>query len=220
MIDWRAVQTILLDMDGTLLDLHFDTYFWREHLPRRYAAQQAIPLDVAKAALYERFRSAEGTLDWYCLDFWSRELGMDMVVLKAEVDHLIAVHPYVVEFLTALRAAGKRVVMVTNAHGKSLALKMEKTQLGGHFDALLCSHDFGLPKEDVRFWHALQQVERFDPSRTLLIDDSLPVLRAAKAYGVAYLLAVFNPDSQDQRRDVAEFAAIESFRDLLPIASE
>ena len=27
-IDWTQLDTILLDMDGTLLDLEFDNHFW------------------------------------------------------------------------------------------------------------------------------------------------------------------------------------------------
>ena len=38
MLDWQDIHTVLLDMDGTLLDLHFDNHFWLEHLPKRYAA--------------------------------------------------------------------------------------------------------------------------------------------------------------------------------------
>ena len=27
-IDWRSIYDVLLDMDGTLLDLHYDATFW------------------------------------------------------------------------------------------------------------------------------------------------------------------------------------------------
>ncbi len=217
MIDWRQVDTVFLDMDGTLLDLHFDNHFWREHVPRRFAEKHGITLEEAKEELFPRFRRAEGTIDWYCVDYWSRELGLDIALLKEEVDHLIAVHPHVTEFLDAARAAGKRVALVTNAHGKALRLKMERTRLGGHFDALHCAHDFGIPKEDPRFWGRLQEVEPFDPERTLLVDDSLSVLRSARGYGLRWLLAVYRPDTRGPRREVEEFDAIEDFRDLMPV---
>jgi putative hydrolase of the HAD superfamily len=126
------------------------------------------------------------------------------------------VHPYVTDFLDAVRRQGKRVLLVTNAHIKSLELKMERTRLGGHFDHLVVSHDFGLPKEDPLFWDKLQEVEKYDPQRTLLVDDSLPVLRSARDYGIRWLLAVYEPDTQQPRRDVGEFDAIETFKDILP----
>jgi len=175
-----------------------------------------VALEQAKAQLMERYQALMGTIDWYSIDYWTRELGLDIALLKEEVDHLIAIHPYVTEFLDAVRQAGKRVVLVTNAHMKSLELKMDRTRLGGHFDRLICAHDLGLPKEAPDFWHKLQEVEAFAPQRTLLVDDSLPVLRSAREYGIEWLLAVYEPDSRAPRRDVAEFEAIETFRDILP----
>ncbi len=215
-LSWNHVDSVFLDMDGTLLDLHFDNHFWREHVPRRYAEKHHLSLEAAKHELFPRFRAAEGTLDWYCVDYWSDQLGLDIALLKQEVDHLIAVHPDVVEFLDAIRNQNKRIALVTNAHGKSLDLKMNRTQLGGHFDTVVCSHDIGVPKEHPEFWGKSQAVEPFDPRRTLLIDDSLPVLRSAQGYGIAYLRAVYRPDSKSPPRDVEEFAGIHGFREIMP----
>lgn len=217
MITWSSINSVFLDMDGTLLDLHFDNHFWREHVPLRFAEKNGLDIESARRELIPRFARAEGTLDWYCVDFWSRELDLDIAQLKREVDHLIAVHPHVIEFLGQLRAAGKRIVLVTNAHGKSVSIKFERTQIGGHFDAVVCSHDIGLPKEHLDFWQRLQGTEKFDPDSTLLIDDSLPVLHSAKAYGIAHLLAVFNPDSKGSRRQVEPFMAIQHFAELMPV---
>lgn len=213
---WPEVDNVFLDMDGTLLDLNFDTYFWSEHVPQRYAEKHALTLAQAKDQLYPRFHAVAGTMDWYCLDYWTRQLGLDIALLKEEVDHLIAVHPFVPEFLERARAVGKRVVLVTNAHMKSLELKMERTRLAGHFDAIICSHDFRLPKEDLGFWERLQQREPFNPRRTLLVDDSLPVLRSAQRYGISYLRAVIRPDSRQPPREVTEFAAIGGFDEIMP----
>lgn len=216
MIDWKAVDTVFLDMDGTLLDLHFDNHFWLEHVPLRYAQARGIPLDRAKAELLSQYQSREGTLEWYCIDHWSRELGLDIALLKEEINHLIAVQPHVTDFLEALAARGKRRVLVTNAHQKSVALKMEKTRLGGHFERIICSHDLMSPKESADFWPRVQAVEPFDRDRTLFVDDSPSVLRAARDYGFRWLLAVLAPDSKAPEREAGEFPAIRHFADLLP----
>jgi putative hydrolase of the HAD superfamily len=216
MLDWNRIESVFLDMDGTLLDLHFDNHFWREHVPLRYAERHGIDVQTAKEQLFPRFRSVEGTMDWYCLDYWTRELELDIAMLKREVEHLIAVHPHVLDFLDAVRARGKRMVLVTNAHAKSLALKMERTRLGGHFDAVICAHDLGRPKEDPRFWETLAEREPFQARHTLLVDDSLPVLRSGRAYGIEYLLAVRQPDTRAPRREIEDFPAIDSFLEILP----
>jgi putative hydrolase of the HAD superfamily len=219
MVDWPAVDTVFLDMDGTLLDLHFDNHFWLEHVPRRYAEHHAVTLEAARALLGQRYRAVEGTMAWYCVDYWSDQLGLDIALLKQEVEHLIAVHPDVVEFLDAVRGSGRRVVLVTNAHGKSLELKLRRTRLGRHLDGVVCAHDLGLPKEDPGFWARLATRVPFRPAATLLVDDSLPVLRSAARHGIAHLLAVRRPDSRQPPRAVTEFPAIDGFADLLPLSA-
>ena len=216
MIAWDRIETLLLDMDGTLLDLRYDNHFWLEHVPRRYAEARGITAAEARRELATRYRKAEGTLDWYCVDYWSGELGLDIPLLKEEVDHLIAVHPHVTAFLAAVRSRGTRTLLVTNAHGKSIDLKLRRTRLGGHFDAIVCAHDLGLPKENPAFWGRMRAAHPFDPARALLVDDSLPVLRSAAAAGIAQLLAVRKPDSTLPEKETAEFEAIRDFREIMP----
>ncbi len=216
MIDWNQIDRLFLDMDGTLLDLHFDNHFWLEHVPKRYASARGVSLEQAKQELLGRYRSIEGTLEWYCIDHWSRELGLDIALLKEEVDHLIAVHPHVESFLNAMRGLQKRVILVTNAHQKSLTLKLNRTRLGQYLDAVVCAHDLGLPKEDPAFWSRLQQVEPFDRRRTLFVDDNAEVLGSARDYGIRWLLRVLRPDTQGVTREAGGFQAIHDFSEILP----
>jgi len=213
--DLSAVRTLFLDMDGTLLDLHFDNHFWLEHLPLRYGERHGITPDAALERLHPRFKAVEGTLAWYSLEYWSQELDMDIVTLKREVEHLIQVLPHAEEFLRKMRVLGKRLVLVTNAHASVLAMKMERTRIHSHFDRIVSAHDLGAPKETVEFWHRLQETEPFDTRTTLLADDSLPVLRAARDYGIRNIVAVRKPDSKRPVRDMGDFPAIETFAELL-----
>ena len=216
MIDWQQIDIVLLDMDGTLLDLNFDNHFWQEHVPLRYAEKHGIDIPAAKDALFPMFREAEGTMDWYSVDYWTDSLQMDIAQLKAEVRHLIDIHPHVIPFLERLKQVGKQSILVTNAHQKSLMLKMDKTQLHNHLDHIICAHDFGMPKEEQTFWDELKAVHEFNNKRTLLCDDSLPVLRSARQYGIEHLLAIYKPDSQRPEKDTEEFEGITYFDEIMP----
>ncbi|MBC8997530.1 GMP/IMP nucleotidase [Pseudomonas sp. N40(2020)] len=214
-LPWSDIDTVLLDMDGTLLDLHFDNHFWLEHLPQRYADLHGISRAMAEMELQPLFERHAGQLQWYCLDFWSTELKLSVRELKQETAHLIALRPDADTFLAAIKRAGKRVIMITNAHRDSLSLKLERIELAPYFERLISSHDYGYPKENPQFWDALQTDIGFDPARSLFIDDTLPILRSARDFGVAHLLAVKEPDSRKGPKDTAEFAAVEDYRDLI-----
>ena len=215
-LDWTSIDTVLLDMDGTLLDLHFDNHFWQTHMPQRYAESRGLSREAARDDLMSRYHARAGTLDWYSVDFWATALEIDVMRLKEEVAHLIAVHPSVTDFLAAVRAAGKRIALVTNAHHKSVTLKMARTGLRPHFDAIITSHELGLPKEDAGFWERLRHAEPFDPRRSLLVDDTLPVLDAARAFGIRELVAVLRPDTRQPVRDTGDYPAIGSFAEIMP----
>jgi len=212
---WALIDTVLLDLDGTLLDLGFDNYFWRTCVPQAWAQQHGCSLATAQAQLQQRFQSCEGTLDWYCLEYWTRELKIDIVALKLRDAHLIRWLPQAPAFLRGLRQRGKRLVLLTNAHPTALAIKDARTQVISYFDAGFSSHVFGAPKEHAGFWRELAKVEVFDPARSLFVDDSLPVLRAARAAGIGLIYGIRRPDSLGEARVLEEFPAVDSVAQLL-----
>lgn len=217
MIDWRTIETVMLDMDGTLLDLHYDNYFWLQHLPQRYAAIHQQDEQQTRAHLTARFTRERGTLNWYCLDYWSEQLQLDVPALKREIQHMISIRPFVVDFLKQLQVSDKHVLLVTNAHRNSLDIKMDHTGLSHLFDELVVSHDFNQPKEQPDFWLQLQQSHPFEPASTLLIDDTTSVLQSASDFGIGHLLTLLQPDSQQAKREQTEFPGILHFDEIMPI---
>ncbi|MCO7244687.1 GMP/IMP nucleotidase [Halomonas sp. Mc5H-6] len=217
MIEWSEIDTVLLDMDGTLLDLHFDSHFWLEHLPRRYVELHQLD-EASQDTIRARIIGEQGTLNWYSLAYWSRELGVDIVALKREVQHLIGLRGDAQDFLTWLKQAHPRVILATNADRASLALKLPLTGLENYLDAIISSEDVGAAKEEQAFWSALQRLEPFDPARTLFIDDNPQVLASARAFGIQYLLGIKQPDSQRPEKALEEFVALDRFAQLLPHA--
>ena len=219
MISWDHIDTVLLDMDGTLLDLYFDNFFWMELVPQRFAEANHISLDDAKTQLFARFSEHRGTLNWYCLDFWSAQTGLNIVAMKEEVKDLIGLRPNAITFLEKVQQSGRKAVLVTNAHRGSLDLKLKQIPMAPHFDGIFSSHDFGLPKEDPQLWNRLQEVMHYEPRRTLLIDDSLAVLRSAQQAGIAYTLGVLQPDSKLGSMDTEEFIGLDCFSSIYPPAA-
>ncbi|MDR2213236.1 MAG: GMP/IMP nucleotidase [Pseudomonadales bacterium] len=217
MVNWNAIDTVLLDMDGTLLDLNFDNQFWLDYLPRRYSELRGVPLAEARALEQELSDSLHGHLLWYCIDHWSEALGVDVLSLKREMAHLVRLRADSAAFLQFLRDSGKRSVLVTNAHPKALAFKLQASGLEQHpFDARYSSHRFGLAKENPGFWDSLRAAGDFDYARCLFIDDSPSVLRRAQAEGPAQVLQVLQPDSALPPQQAEEFQGFIQFAELMP----
>ena len=216
MIDWTQVDTVFFDMDGTLLDLHYDNYFWLEHLPKRYTELKKNSHDETLHKLHGMFERYQGSLNWYCLDFWSDELGIDIVALKKEVSERISYRPNVKQFLRALHAMGLDQVILTNAHRGSINLKLDRTDLKSYFDEIICSHDYNAPKEAAKFWQSLYQARPFDLNKTVFFDDNETVLAAAKDFGISQVFSIAQPDSQKESRVETNFPMVHDFLDLLP----
>jgi putative hydrolase of the HAD superfamily len=166
--------------------------------------------------LIERFESERGTLNWYCLDYWSAQLDIDIATLKRELCHLIAIRPHVAHFLQALRHSQRRCLLVTNAHRDSVAIKMEQVDLRPWVDEIIISHDYHAPKEDPRFWQRLQRKLDFEPRTTLFIDDTEAVLAAAEGFGIRYLVTLLQPDSRQPHRQQLRYPVIHHFDEIMP----
>ncbi len=216
MLAWPDIDTVLLDMDGTLIDLRFDNVLWNQRLPARVAAAHGIDLDAARERLYAHMRDTPPTLDFYCIEYWSAYTGLDIAALHEELVGLVAYRGGAEAFIDAVRASGRRAVLVTNAHPKSLAVKDHQLRLTARLDAEFSAHDFGCPKEDVAFWPAFAKREAYQPERTLLIDDNVAVLRTAAASGIRHLLCVTQPDSGRPPRGGLPFPAFNHFAEIMP----
>ena len=206
----------MLDMDGTLLDLAFDNYMWKELVPRRYAVENDMSFDDARELLMSKYEAVQGDLEWYCLDHWCDRLGIDVVQLHHDVSHRIGYLPGALEFLRAVHKQDVRVLLVTNSHPDTLALKEAMTGLGDYFDGLHSSHDYGYAKESQGFWNALQEDVGFDRETTLFVDDSQPVLRSAHEYGIEMLVTVPHPDTSEPVKDGSDFRGVQRVADMLP----
>lgn len=208
-------DTLMLDMDGTILDLAYDNYMWMTHVPQRWASQNGMSLEQARRHLFEKFGAAQGDLRWYCLDHWSEHLGLDVAQLHRDNHERIGFLPGALEFLQRVRESRVRLLLVTNSHQATLDLKDEVTGLTAYFDGIYTSHAFGFAKERQEFWHALRDATDFDPATTMFVDDNPTVLQSAATYGVQHPVVISRPDTSRPRHDTCEFVAVEGLADLI-----
>jgi putative hydrolase of the HAD superfamily len=215
-IRWKQIDTLLLDMDGTLLDLAFDNFFWLELVPTYYGKLRGLSDEVALAEIEARYAQVRGSLKWYCVDHWTQELGLNISELKHEMRHMIGYLPGVVQFLRVARLSKRRLVIVTNAHPETLAVKLRQTHLDRFVDDIVSSHETGHAKEAPEFWPLLERKLAFKPGNTVFFDDSEPVIEAALAYGLPHAVKIRRPDTQQPSRDSTTELAVDSLAELTP----
>jgi putative hydrolase of the HAD superfamily len=213
--DWSVIDTVLLDLDGTLLDQAYDNHIWRDLVPQRFAVARSLDLHEAYAEIARLFAERSGTLDWYCIEYWSRTLGVDIGALHREVRSHVAWLPGARDFLLRMRTDGKRLLLLTNSHPLALAVKHEQTGVLDYLDAAVTSHEFGAPKEQGQFWQAALAKFAYDPERSLFADDNSKMLEAARSAGVRWVYGIRHWDTRGSRREHMDHPAVDSVADLL-----
>ena len=216
-LDWDQIDTILLDLDGTLLDLNFDLEFWLKYIPEVYSKKNNIGFQHAKEIVISKINSQEGKLTWYCLDYWEEQLELDIMKLKNDISHLIKVHDHALSFLQSARDNNKRIYLVTNAHRKGIKLKMKMSKIRDFFDEIISSHDFGVPKQQQKFWVELDKKINFSKERSIFFDDSLDVLQAAEKFQIKNVVAINKPSTKIAKKNILGYMNIENFSEVLPI---
>jgi len=213
-IDWESVEAILLDMDGTLLDLSFDNHFWNQAVPAFYAEEKGVSLEFAHQYLKTCYKQHQGTLNWYCTDFWSETLGIDIIRYKRRLSNKVNLRPGTRDFLEQVSAAKQKVFMVTNAHPETLRLKLKQTKIESYFDELYSSHQFKHPKESPLFWARLEKSIAIPLSRCLFVDDTESILIRAQESGVKYIAMIDQPDMNEPAKENLSLPSINRLTDL------
>ena len=213
-VDWTEVDHVLLDMDGTLLDLAFDNDFWGQRIHEKYASIHDISVEQTVAKFEPLFKRVAGTLSWYSTDFWSQQYGYSIIEHSRAYAVGIRWLPFAKEFLHALRESNVRSTIVTNAHPDIVRLKHEITGITDLVDRTISSHTLGHAKESPNFWRQLQAELKFRPASTLFFDDSPAVLSAAIDFGIERSIAICHPDSTRPKRIPMCPLAVNNFEQL------
>lgn len=213
-INWDTIDLIMFDMDGTLLDLAFDNFFWQHAVPQAWAEANQHTHQAALEILKPQFKTQEGCLNWYSLPYWSDALQLDLTQLKQQYQGHISLRPQATHLLKQLKNAGKKLWLVTNAHPIVLDIKLQKTGIGHYFEHIISSHDLGYAKEQAPFWQQLEQKYQFNKHSSMFIDDSESVLNAAQYYGIQHVYGIAQPDSKQPKKQTLNFAMLDQLTDL------
>ena len=211
-------EAYIFDMDGTILDLNFDRSVWHHRLPEKLATILGVPLNVAIEIVKNKLAPLKHTLNWYDLDYWSKEFSLDIGEIEIEMSHLIKPRPGAINYLKKTKGSNL-MILASNAYPKSMIRKLSLTGIATYFDIIISSHEIGFCKEELKFWEKLQSQIGFSPSKTLLVDDNLTVLRTAKKFGIKNLFGIRNPSSQGTPVSDSEFQLINNLEEIRYLSS-
>ena len=213
---WDKIESVLLDMDGTLLDLNYDNRVWNELVPAAFAQQRGLSVDAAKQHLLAHMRDIRGTIEFYSFEYWIAYTGIDLVEVHRQATELVDYRPGALAFLRWVRSTGRHCVIATNAHRDSILVKDEFIGICAEVDDVASSHDYGFAKEDPRFWAALQQQYGYEPAKAMFIDDNEPVLAAARRSHIGHVYGITTPDSSKPPRDIPNYPTFDHFAEICP----
>lgn len=214
-VDWDKIDTVLLDMDGTLIDQHHEDVFWDVFLPRAYAKKHGITQKEALKKLYEMYRAKEGHADWGNVEAWGRDLDMDLTRLRKKIKPYIKLHPHTLRFLKFLKKRGKDVYIVTGASPKDIGVEVAHTKLDKYVDKIYSQVEIGKSKRDISFWKDLRKKLKFDEKRTLLAEDNEAMAKAAANFGIKWIVFKSKYSSRKPPRYAKKFICVHHFNDII-----
>ena len=214
LIPWEEIDTILLDMDGTLLDLNFDNHVWNSALPRAFAEKHNVGFENAASTLVNHMREIMGTIEFYNFDYWSEYTQLDITDLHRQYRDLVKYRPGAEAFLRWAKEANKTTILATNAHPESIKIKDEVVRISEMVDHVISSHQYDYPKETPNFWTQLKKELDFDEARSVFIDDNAPVLESSENFGIVYNLTISTPDSKKPKKTGLSFPAFNHFSEI------
>jgi len=183
---FKDIECLLIDMDGVILDNAYDNDFWQNQIPEVIADSKGIGFDDAKRLAIQIFNYKKNTKDWYDVDYWSNMLDIDIEAQKRSEKSFsrISLYDGVIDTLNVLKNKTK-MILITNAHRKTLNIKLEKYNLTPYFDEMVCAHELHYVKEDIQLWYMLRSKYRLDYEKTLLVEDTINNINVGLSAGIS-----------------------------------
>ena len=207
---WNSIETFFLDMDGTLLDLSYDNYFWHEYIPALYSKKNGITTQEGKRIFEKLYKNKQNTIEWYSIGYWSEVLKIDLKLEILKTKNQIKVFDGTIDLLIKLKRHKIKICLLTNCPREMLNIKMTQTKLWGYFDKIISSEDCGYIKESDEFWSYLNKNIEYNIKKTVFIDDNQNVLKYSKKNGIQNIYCIDFPDSKKDRQIINGYQSIEN----------
>jgi pyrophosphatase PpaX len=186
-----AIQTVLFDLDGTLIDsirLILDSYHHTlaTHgiAPRTddyWLRGVGTPLSVQFAEWRDDLGKLEAMVATY------REYNV------AHHDRMVTVYPGVVAALEAIRATGRRTGLVTSKNRQGALRGLTLVRLEAMMDVLVCADEVTNPKPHPEPVEKAVALLGADPGTTVYVGDSIHDMVSGRAAGVRTAAALWGP---------------------------
>lgn len=192
--DARAYDLILFDLDGTLIetapeiaDAVNDTLLQFGYAP---ASQQQITdwighgtrellIQALAQATHASAEAVRGSAQFATLEAAFGEHYMRRCGSRSQL------YPQVRATLTALRAAGVRLALVTNKEARYTQAVLDAHQLDAAFDRVVCGDTLAVKKPDPAGIESCLQQFGVAPERALFVGDSSIDVATARNAGIA-----------------------------------
>jgi len=204
---------MLVDMDGVILDNTYDNNFWQNQIPGVISKNKNISFEDAKRLAVQIFNYKKNTKDWYDVDYWSNMLNVDIEAEKRSSISFDRIQLYegVTETLNKLKN-NFILILITNAHRKTLNIKLEKYDLNPYFENMICAHELHYVKENIQLWYMLKSRFKLDYTKTLLIEDTINNIKVGLSAGISQAVYLGDESYEDSKK----ILKLSSINDIFP----
>jgi pyrophosphatase PpaX len=210
-----AIQTVLFDLDGTLIDsirLILDSYHHTlatHGIPPRtdedWLRGVGTPLYVQFAEWRDDFGKLEAMVATY------REYNL------ARHDSMVTVYPGVLAAVGSIRAAGCRTGLVTSKNRQGALRGLTLVRLEAMMDVLVCADEVTNPKPHPEPVEKAVALLGADPGTTVYVGDSIHDMVSGRAAGVRTAAALWGPFGREHLELATPDYWLETPADLLTL---
>jgi pyrophosphatase PpaX len=186
-----ALQTMLFDLDGTLIDsvrLILDSYHHTlaaHGLPARTDEEWLRGVGTPLRVQFADWANDPDTLEALVATY--REYNL------ANHDRMVTVYPGVVDAVTRIKAAGLRTGLVTSKNRQGARRGLALVKLEQLMDVLVCADEVLNPKPHPEPVEMAMKLLEADPERTVYVGDSIHDMHSGRAAGVLTAAVLWGP---------------------------